>query len=269
MRASVLSVLTAAVLTAAAHAGEPAVTDPRSPAPTEEAARRWVLAAFEAPLLDYYGRGTAGSEAARMLATVQRGDPLRGGVGWYDPGQSRYDWPWFTDRFDTNRDRRLSKEELKGEWFTRLDRDRDGVVTADDFDWSDKSSWAKQTGVSLRFFRAIDGDGSGKLNETEVLEYFKKLAGEKGHVNPDDLRDALLQAAAVESGKGKAKAKRVTDEGWMKGLFAGDLGSPLDGPRVGRAAPDFTLTTQDGKKQVTLSDYRDKRPVVLVFGSFT
>lgn len=268
MRTRVLSVLSAVGLASAVHAAEPAVTDPRTPAPAEEAAKRWLLASFEAPMLDYFPPGS-GSEAARMLATVRRGDALRSGIGWYDPGQTRYGWSWFSGRYDADGDKRIGKPELKAEPFARLDRDRDGSVTADDFDWSDRSDWAKQNGVSLRLFRAIDRDGSGKVTEEEMLGYFKKLSAEKGHVTPDDLRDALLQAAAVESGKGKGKAKRANDEGWMKGLLASDLGSPFDGPRVGTAAPDFTLATPDGKTKVTLSDSRDKRPVVLIFGSFT
>ena len=269
MRTRMLSVLTAAGLTAAAPAAEPAVTDPRSPSPAGEAAKRWVIAAYEASVYDYAPNAAGGSPAARMLATVRRGDPLRGGVGWYDPGQSRYDWSWFLARFDADGDKRLSKQELKPGPFARLDRDRDGAVTADDFDWSDRSEWAKLNGASMRLFRAIDRDGSGKVSEQEMLGYLKKLAGDKGHVNPDDLRDALLQAAAVESGKGKTGKKRAADDGWMKGLFASDLGSPFDGPGVGKVAPDFTLPTQDGKKKITLSDFRDKRPVVLIFGSFT
>ncbi|HSG39904.1 MAG TPA: EF-hand domain-containing protein, partial [Thermoanaerobaculia bacterium] len=35
--------------------------------------------------------------------------------------------------FDKNRDGRLSKAELPGDQFTRLDRDRDGVVTREEF----------------------------------------------------------------------------------------------------------------------------------------
>ena len=58
-------------------------------------------------------------------------------------------------------------------------------------------------------------------------------------------------------------------ETWLDCLMAGDLGSPFEGPRVGQEAPDFTLATHDGGKQVTLSDFRGKRPVVLIFGSFT
>ncbi len=38
---------------------------------------------------------------------------------------------------------------------------------------------------------------------------------------------------------------------------------------VGDRAPDFTLPTQDGRTEVTLSSWRGQRPVVLVFGSYT
>jgi hypothetical protein len=41
------------------------------------------------------------------------------------------------------------------------------------------------------------------------------------------------------------------------------------GPKVGTPAPDFTLKTLDGKGEVTLSSFRGKQPVVLIFGSYT
>jgi peroxiredoxin len=40
-------------------------------------------------------------------------------------------------------------------------------------------------------------------------------------------------------------------------------------PRAGDLAPDFTLTDTSGTETVTLSDFRGKRPVALIFGSFT
>ena len=54
----------------------------------------------------------------------------------------------------------------------------------------------------------------------------------------------------------------------------------LPGPRIwlwarrgtlaeGQLAPDFTLPTYDRSGSVTLSSHRGKRPVVLVFGSYT
>ncbi|MEN8181334.1 MAG: hypothetical protein ABFS46_02230 [Myxococcota bacterium] len=40
-------------------------------------------------------------------------------------------------------------------------------------------------------------------------------------------------------------------------------------PKVGDLAPDFELQDPTGKVQVRLSDFRGKRPVALVFGSYT
>jgi copper chaperone CopZ len=39
--------------------------------------------------------------------------------------------------------------------------------------------------------------------------------------------------------------------------------------RIGEPAPDFTLLTHDGKGKITLSNSFGKRPVVLIFGSYT
>jgi len=38
---------------------------------------------------------------------------------------------------------------------------------------------------------------------------------------------------------------------------------------VGDQAPDFTLPLVSGKASLTLSSFRDKRPVVLIFASYT
>ena len=40
-------------------------------------------------------------------------------------------------------------------------------------------------------------------------------------------------------------------------------------PKAGDLAPDFTLTDTSGTESVTLSDFRGKKPVALVFGSYT
>ena len=40
-------------------------------------------------------------------------------------------------------------------------------------------------------------------------------------------------------------------------------------PKVGDLAPDFTLSDISGSESITLSDFRGKKPVALVFGSFT
>lgn len=40
-------------------------------------------------------------------------------------------------------------------------------------------------------------------------------------------------------------------------------------PKVGDIAPDFELTDSKGEDRIRLSDYRDKQPVALIFGSYT
>ena len=40
-------------------------------------------------------------------------------------------------------------------------------------------------------------------------------------------------------------------------------------PSVGDDAPDFELPLLDGKGRVRLSSYRDRKPVALIFGSYT
>ena len=38
---------------------------------------------------------------------------------------------------------------------------------------------------------------------------------------------------------------------------------------VGDVAPAFTLRSRDGKRKVSLADFKGKKPVALVFGSYT
>jgi len=57
--------------------------------------------------------------------------------------------------------------------------------------------------------------------------------------------------------------------GFRRSLMSGQKALDAKAPRAGDIAPDFTLFDIDGKKSVTLSDFRGKKPVALVFGSFT
>ena len=56
---------------------------------------------------------------------------------------------------------------------------------------------------------------------------------------------------------------------WLNMLLTGQLGSLGSGPALYKPAPDFTLRTFDGQSEVKLASFRGKKPVVLVFGSFT
>ena len=43
----------------------------------------------------------------------------------------------------------------------------------------------------------------------------------------------------------------------------------LQAPKVGDLAPDFELYDSSGENSVRLADFREQKPVALVFGSFT
>ena len=47
-----------------------------------------------------------------------------------------------------------------------------------------------------------------------------------------------------------------------------DRHDPL-APKEGDTAPDFGLRDVKGERSVRLSDFRDQKPVALVFGSYT
>jgi len=57
--------------------------------------------------------------------------------------------------------------------------------------------------------------------------------------------------------------------GFRKSLMPAQKKLNAKAPRVGDMAPDFTLYDIGGKNSVTLSSFRGKKPVALVFGSYT
>ena len=56
---------------------------------------------------------------------------------------------------------------------------------------------------------------------------------------------------------------------YRKRMMSVQKGLDAEAPRAGDMAPDFTLFDIAGNNPVTLSDFRGKKPVALVFGSYT
>jgi hypothetical protein len=205
-------------------------------------------------------------EIVEMLWAMAHGVGTGPGEGWFHPGETRYGWEW-VKRFDADHDGKVSRKEWPGpaEWFDRLDRNLDGVLTPADFDWSDKAT-APRVPYRPLFF-ALDANGNGRVSRQEWDDFFKKAARGKDYMTPEDLQHALEGALPKPTPPGK-------DDGpsplvFINGLLSGELGSWHEGPDIGDPAPDFTLNTHNGKQTIRLSQYRGKRPVVLVFGSFT
>ncbi len=85
------------------------------------------------------------------------------------------------------------------------------------------------------YLASLDVNKDGKLDQAELL----KMRGRPG-------------TKAGEIITGPAKGERYDDT-----------------LEIGDSAPDFSLADPTGKRQVTLSSFQAKRPVVLIFGSYT
>jgi hypothetical protein len=149
--------------------------------------------------------------------------------------------------------------------FARLDRDKNGVISPDDFDWSDRSRYVQMSYMANRLFRKLNVEGNGRLTKDELLHFFDKASQGKDHLSADDFRDALLGGLFARYEPSDMPSQAVL----IRGLFAGELGSMNEGPKVNDPAPDFTLKTVDGKDTIHLAKRLGTKPVVLVFGSFT
>jgi hypothetical protein len=79
------------------------------------------------------------------------------------------------------------------------------------------------------------------------------------HFRPISFAGALLLVTIASAGDAQRPGKKTGERPKR----------PADRLHVGDEAPDFTLKTLDGTSEVTLSDFRGKRPVALVFGSYT
>jgi hypothetical protein len=209
-------------------------------------------------------------EAVEMLVSTWNGEDTGPGLGWFHPGQSRYDWKWLAARYDADHDGRITRAEFRGptELFDRLDRDHDGVLTREDFDWSEESAFVRRAGMAQRWFRMMDRNSNGRVSRAEWEQFFDKMAKDRDAITPDDLREAVFPPMPAPP-PGKTPPGEPSPLFMTFGILKGELGSPFEGPGLGQKGPDFTLPREDGKGEINLKDFRGQKPVVLIFGSFT
>ncbi len=207
-------------------------------------------------------------EAIRMLAAILRGSDMGMGSGWFGPPKFQRDWNWLASEQKVEVDGSLKKEDFQGEsmFFDRLDRNGDGVLRSDDFNWGPTSQFMREQGVANVIFRMIDKSRDAKVSKEELLAFFDKARGDNAELGIDAFRRSFGLASV---GSGYFPGDEPTPERLIRGFFLSELGSLQEGPGVGEAAPDFELSTQDGSKKIRLKDYLGKKPVVLVFGNFT
>jgi hypothetical protein len=234
-------------------------TDPAPDAKQQAAqAAKWLQEAF---------KGQPTPEAAEMLIAIAKGSKMGPSEGWFHAGQSRYSWKWLAEKHGVKATESIPKEKFLGSeaMFARLDRNKDGMLKSDDFDWSDRNLYAMQSSTVGFWFRTVNKASDGRLTREEWIKFFDETARGKDHMTIDDMRDAILVANAPKGGV----PDEPTPEMLVRGLFRGEIGSMNEGPKLNDPAPDFALKSPDGKQTVRLSDQLGKKPVVLVFGNVT
>jgi len=99
--------------------------------------------------------------------------------------------------------------------------------------------------------KSMDRDGDERITKQEAVGRAARMFS-----RIDSNADGVIDQAEIE-----AMAARIG---------SGRPGMADDGTAAtGKVAPDFTLKSLDGTQEVTLSSYTDKKPVALIFGSYT
>jgi thiol-disulfide isomerase/thioredoxin len=204
-----------------------------------------------------------------MLTSILQDETMTSTYGWFRTAvaQTRFDWESSKKRYDRNGNDQIDRAEFPGSDgdFARLDRDRNKAITKADFDFSG-SALTPSPGAMI--FSRLDRDGSGKVTRAELDAFFQSNdSGGQDFLSLSDLQEAFTPPpASAPPSPGAGRPSKAT---LVRGLFRQEIGSLQPGPHLDESAPDFTLKTNDGKAEVTLSKLIGPKPVVLVFGSFT
>jgi thiol-disulfide isomerase/thioredoxin len=184
---------------------------------------------------------------------------------WVRTGHARYGWKWLAERYDQDADGSVTPQELpvSPDVFARLDRTWDGKLSAADFEWSKEGLLTRQKETTFALFKSVDANSDGRISSEEFRAVFAKVAGDKEYLNEEEL-ERLIYLPRVLKTAAEEKLRLGRSEFSPARQRTGN-----QVPQPGELAPDFELASPDGQTTVRLSSLRGKRPVVLVFGSFT
>ncbi|MDB5392042.1 MAG: Iodothyronine deiodinase [Planctomycetaceae bacterium] len=76
--------------------------------------------------------GTAQPESVKMLLAIARGSKMGPGEGWFGPAATRFNWKWLSESQGLADADSIPADKFHGSerWFGRLDRNKDGRITA-------------------------------------------------------------------------------------------------------------------------------------------
>ena len=192
--------------------------------------------------------------------------------------------------------------------FTRLDRNQDGKLTPEDFarrgrGGRGRSPRNRKNSLKRLFTRYVDGDENKSITAAEWKAFVVKSdADGDGVVESEELTDAgvarmasrfvidildaddddeltviELRAALAELDENK-DGNLEEKEFWTRPRGRNGRGERNRGtgisleegvPRVREQAPDFKLPALGSDKTVHLASFTGKKPVALIFGSYT
>ncbi|HHI79875.1 MAG TPA: hypothetical protein ENK02_07820 [Planctomycetes bacterium] len=204
-------------------------------------------------------------------------------------------------KYDKDGDGKVSRKEYpRGrETFARLDRNGDGFLTLEDFGGgrgrnreamrkrlrrmalqSALGSYFKKARsidhkAWIRFLKEWDVNGDGRLEDLEAMEIglaprtVRMLMGSFGLRSAGGSPSSLdLSSFAQSYFLLDADGDKILSRAEFLPPNRGSAGSRA--PRKGEKAPDFNLPrVHDAKSLVRLSSFAGKKPVALIFGSYT
>jgi Iodothyronine deiodinase/EF hand len=207
---------------------------------------------------------------AMLVDILVKGERLSGSDGWFRKGvsQIRFDWKSTRLAFDTDGDGSISRAEYSGldADFARLDRNRDGVLTAPDFDFTDQGPGA--AAASMLFYRA-DKDGNGKVTRDELDALFAATdTNGLGFLSLADFQESFDRRSPGLRGS-PGGPEGPTRWSFLRTFLRKEMGPFPPGPALNETAPDFTLKRANSQDEVTLSKLVGPKPIVLVLGNYT
>lgn len=212
-------------------------------------------------------------------------------------------WAYLRGKYDADGDGAISPEEhgRGAAAFERLDKDGSGAITESDLGpgpvhglmvrmilmhWfqDDPNPMVLTREEFARTFDVVDANDDGMLDGAELADRIASHAsGMPMMPKPPPGMDPYLSVRLLADADGNGRVSRAEglayfDKHAQDGTWSARKGRrppspsmrrPPPGAVVGKPAPDFTLSSPDGTTTVTLSDFRGKRPVALIFGSYT